>query len=239
MSYSSTVLATSGLIGYWRLGEPSGTNANDEAAGGNDGTIAGSPTMGVTGLQTSDADTAITFDGSDDTIDCGNPALFQLANVAVSMEFILKTSDPGNSFRGIVVKSGAWGAFFIDGNLRIYDWTSGLETLGPATDYTDDAPHHVLASIAHSVADGSFIMVDGEVAWTGTYGMTPTLTNPLTIGSNNGIQIFTGTLDEVAIYDTNLSEATGQAHYAAMAASDGEYYRRIAHNFQLRPKAVT
>ena len=57
--YSSTIKGDSPAA-YWRLGEPSGTNANDEI-GIADGTYAGSPTLGVTGLLVGDTDTAVTF----------------------------------------------------------------------------------------------------------------------------------------------------------------------------------
>jgi hypothetical protein len=42
------------------MGEPSGTNANDET-GNSDGAYVNIPILGVTGVLTGDADTAVTF----------------------------------------------------------------------------------------------------------------------------------------------------------------------------------
>jgi hypothetical protein len=61
VSYSDEVLADSPLV-YARLGESSGaTTAIDSSGNGRNGTYGSSPTLGVTGLLTGDADTAMTL----------------------------------------------------------------------------------------------------------------------------------------------------------------------------------
>ena len=62
MSYRDAVLSTN-PVGYWRLGEPSGTVAVD-VMGLNNGTYVNAPTLGVAGLLTGDPDTAMTGTGS-------------------------------------------------------------------------------------------------------------------------------------------------------------------------------
>jgi Zn-dependent metalloprotease len=62
-SYRDTVLGDSPAL-YWRLGEASGTNANDETANNRDGTYVGSPTLGVAGAIAGDSDTAVDVNGS-------------------------------------------------------------------------------------------------------------------------------------------------------------------------------
>ena len=57
MSYADAVLVTN-PVGYWLLGEKSGTVARDEM-GANDGVYNGSPTLGVAGLLAGDSDTAM------------------------------------------------------------------------------------------------------------------------------------------------------------------------------------
>lgn len=59
LAYRDAVLATN-PVAYWRLGEASGTVARDEI-GANNGTYVGSPTLGVAGLLSGDANTAVTF----------------------------------------------------------------------------------------------------------------------------------------------------------------------------------
>jgi len=64
--YRDAVLALN-PVGYWRLGETSGTVANDET-GNFDGTYAGGATLGQVGAITSDNNTAVGLDGSDDYV---------------------------------------------------------------------------------------------------------------------------------------------------------------------------
>ncbi|MCJ7692985.1 MAG: hypothetical protein MUO22_06170, partial [Sedimentisphaerales bacterium] len=52
-------------LGYWRLGESSGTTATDRA-GSYNGTYSGGVTLGTTGALSGDSDTAASFDGSND-----------------------------------------------------------------------------------------------------------------------------------------------------------------------------
>ena len=85
-------------LGYWRLGESSGTTATDRA-GSYSGTYAGGVTLGTTGALSSDSDTAASFDGSDDmVIDIGPTADFLLtADLSVSFWFKAFSLPTGNS----------------------------------------------------------------------------------------------------------------------------------------------
>jgi len=59
VAYADVVQALS-PVGYWRLGESSGTTATDSSGNGYDGAYVSGFTLGVTGLLTGDADTALT-----------------------------------------------------------------------------------------------------------------------------------------------------------------------------------
>lgn len=56
-AYATAVLADS-PAGYWRVGEGSGTVANDSATSPHNGTYTGTPTLGVAGA-VADGDTAV------------------------------------------------------------------------------------------------------------------------------------------------------------------------------------
>lgn len=71
--YADLVDEISGLVGYYRLGESSGTTATDTSASGNDGTYVGSPTLGVAGPIIGDANTGVTFNGTTQYVDLGTP----------------------------------------------------------------------------------------------------------------------------------------------------------------------
>jgi type IV pilus assembly protein PilA len=55
------VLSTAGLVGYWRLGETSGTTALDSSGNGNNGTYAGTPTRGQPSLSSDSSDPSVVF----------------------------------------------------------------------------------------------------------------------------------------------------------------------------------
>jgi hypothetical protein len=58
------VLATDGLVGYWRLGEAGGAVAADASGQGRHGAIGGAVSRGVPGALSGDADAALGFDGA-------------------------------------------------------------------------------------------------------------------------------------------------------------------------------
>jgi len=66
-SYSERVLSRAELLSYWRLGETSGTVAQD-VKGGRNGTYTGGVTLGQAGALSADPDKAARFDGVDDSV---------------------------------------------------------------------------------------------------------------------------------------------------------------------------
>ena len=95
-SYSDTVLGTPGLLGYWRLGEQSGTTAVD-ATGSNNGTYVGGSTLGQPGALASDSDTSASFDGSTGRVSLPNSVTLPV-NSPVTVEFwaYVSSADVGN-----------------------------------------------------------------------------------------------------------------------------------------------
>lgn len=63
-------------VGYWRLGESSGTNADDASDYGLDGTYTGGVTLGAAAMLV-DGDTAASFDGTDDWVSVATSTLHQ------------------------------------------------------------------------------------------------------------------------------------------------------------------
>jgi len=66
-AYSDAVLADM-PVRYYRLGDSSGTTAVDSSGNSQDGTYTGGVTLGASGAIQGDADTAATFDGTDDYV---------------------------------------------------------------------------------------------------------------------------------------------------------------------------
>jgi PKD repeat protein len=91
-SYSARVLATAGLINYWRLGETSGTTLAD-SKGTAPATLTGGPTLGASGAVSGDSDTAVSFDG---TASAAQAALNLSATNKLTLEFWMKWDNYAN-----------------------------------------------------------------------------------------------------------------------------------------------
>ena len=229
-SYVSTVLGSS-PVGYWRLGDPSGTSAVDASGNGNAGTYNNGVVLGVSGALLGNSDTAVGLDGNDDFVQVP-----RLIEDDFTIEFWLNTTQ-NTSF----CSTAQWwcGAGLVDG-----------EVGGPANDFgvslrngqvyfgTGDPPNSRDVSIfGGNVADGNWhhvvatrdqssgaleLFVDGQSAATGTGGTT-SLNSParLTIGQlQTDNQRFAGEIDEVAVYTSVLSDTQIQSHYQA-GVTDG------------------
>jgi len=91
-SYSARVMATAGLIDYWRLGETSGTTLAD-SKGTAPATLTGGPGLGVGGAVAGDPDTAVSFNGAGDAAQ----AALNLSNTnRLTLEFWMKWDGYAN-----------------------------------------------------------------------------------------------------------------------------------------------
>src|SRR5215218_5364085 len=91
-TYSSRVLATAGLIDYWRMGEASGSSLAD-SKGTAPATLTGGPTLGVGGAVTGDTDTAASFNG---TTSAAQAALNLSTTNKLTLEFWMKWDGYAN-----------------------------------------------------------------------------------------------------------------------------------------------
>jgi PKD repeat protein len=91
-NYGDTVLDTPGLVGYWRLGEASGPSLADSKGSATGSATAGS-SFGQTGALAGDPNTALGFDGTDDS---GSVPLNLSATNKATIEFWLNWSSFDN-----------------------------------------------------------------------------------------------------------------------------------------------
>jgi glucose/arabinose dehydrogenase len=222
--YADTVLGTTGLNAYWRLGD-AGTTATD-SKGTNHGAYVNGP-VSTAGLIRGDSNQARSFDGVNDYVDL-SPAPFGTP-----------TSFSAEAWVRIDTKKSSQGFHFLVTN-AVEDWVDGFtlavnssnkpvffvgvsnSTKATATSsaaLTLGAIHHVVGTY-----DGSRIRVylDGveraSVAYTG--GVAYGSGRDLMLGrqrkstDKSSIRYLDGTLDEVALYAAALPAATVQAHHA-------------------------
>ncbi|MBY0369704.1 hypothetical protein K2X33_03395 [bacterium] len=218
-SLETAILADS-PVGYWRLGESSGTTAKEFSGNGLNGTYTNSPTLGATGATA--GDTAVTFDGSNDYVAVAHSTTLTPTS-EVSLEAIVKYTT--TSLQVVVQKylgSTPYPGYVMavnNGKVGCQFGSSGTYTYS-ATTKNDGNYHHVVCTLNSS--NLLTVYVDGTSSNSAT--VTPSLSNTVTlsIGSYNAAgNFFTGTIQDVAVYSTALSSTRVAAHYAAIGAANG------------------
>ncbi len=210
-NYATAPRSTAGLIAHWPLSETSGTTANDtKALMPNNGTYTNGPALEVSG-RFSPTDKAVSFDGVDDYVNFRNPTAFQITTGTI--EAWVKTSSPGSSYRGVLVKNSAYGMFLKDGVLMAYDWGAGADR-STGVNLADGQWHHVVTTFSSGVVNGTKIYSDGVLRLTTTITVSNNA-QQLQVAANNAAQFFAGSIDEPAIYDRELTAAQITSNYNA------------------------
>lgn len=225
-TYTRAVLADSPL-GYYHLGETSGTTMADSSGNARDGTYTGTYTLGQTGLVGAmGTDKSVRFNQGPGSV---ADATWHRLNTDFTIEFWFKmNTDPAAStFPGIIRRGsgslGGWAVFYNSsrqlnfrrdtGAGRSSDSTGLLlpTTASGATAYFA-ITYNEAATTLKFYKDGSEVVAARNTAasWTDT-----TLASALTFGIGDTAGQGDHTLDEVAIYGTELSSARISAHYAA------------------------
>lgn len=219
--YATTILATSGLVGYWRIGEASGS-VLDSSGNGTTGSASGSGiTRDVTGALASGDDGAITNDGTG-FIQFASPSSALDVGDVFTLEAWVKPAATGTAL-GIVSKGPFRWLLRLDasGNLELV--RSGVASIVTSTSAVGTgAWHHVVATKNGST---NVLYIDGV-------DVTGSVSNQ-TMDADAGAQMFIGadyvagpfhtdpfdgSIDEVAVYGVALSAATVAAHAAGIGA---------------------
>jgi Concanavalin A-like lectin/glucanases superfamily len=225
-SYRDTVV-DSGPASYWRLGESSNANPGADVQGVVSGTYTNSPTVAQAGTLAGDADTAVSFDGSDDKVAFGD--VYDFAGTAsFSLELWLKPgATNSNQWRTPIGKQDnaytnsrtGWNVAVAPNNDATWpakisvdrDQNGTIQSARSTTSLAIGTWYHVVATY-----DGQTlrIYVNGveEDNAQSTQSMSNT-TGPLNVGNLAGWDDFGGLIDEVAVYNRALSATEVQLHY--------------------------
>jgi hypothetical protein len=201
-------------VGYWRLGEASGTVAAD-LRGAHQGTYAYNPGLAQPGALFNDPGTSVGFDGTTQFLQAPSDATTNTATF--SFEIWVRPTG-GGGYRGVITDrfyprgynlylgtSGAWELWINSG--------SGMAVVGGGAS-TLNAWHHVAGTFDGTTA---VLYVNGvQVASGPISGYQPQAQAPFEIGQGEwgSNSYFTGQLQEAAIYTTALSTAQIQHHYS-------------------------
>jgi hypothetical protein len=227
--YAVTILAD-GPIGYWRLGEAQTTpTAADGTGNSRDGTYTRSVLSGVPGAIVGDPDTAATFDGM--TTGVNVPAIgsdpFNFKNGFTLEAWVINqgqgTLNPSRSPLGRIVSRGwpgrfgyGWGILASNGmrftTYGIKDFDSSL-TVVPM-----DGAYHYVAVVFDSTNTANFFLDGVQTDAISDVNATAVADLDLYIGRNpasTAEEFFNGNIDEVAVYNIELSAAQIAAHFKA------------------------
>ena len=234
-SYNQLVM-DNGPIGYWRLGDSSTSSAADSSGNGNNGSYIGSVDLGITSAIENDSDTAANFDGGDEYVLIAPSS--DLANIENgTIQMWVKPEDMGGDQAFFSSDQSNQGE---DGHLTMsFDGTTlkvryQYESGSVANDSRELTVSNISEGDWHNIAlswDGTTmkLYVDGVLedsgdatGWSFNDG-----NNPIAIGAsiagdsgrdgNTYRDEFEGEIDEVAIFDTVLSDSD----IATLANADG------------------
>jgi YVTN family beta-propeller protein len=207
-----------GPVGYWRLGELSGTAAADSAGTGiNPGTYQGTVTHGVASLLPSDSvDKATAFSGATQYVRVASSASLSLASTVSLEAWIKPVSIPAaGAFASVLTKPESYSLQFNGPKMEFTIMQAGTRRRlqAPTGAIVAGSVYHVVGTY-----DGTTqrLYINGvQVASAALTGAITTNTNQLNIASWNGSSEFlAGTVDEAAVYPTVLSPTKIANHYS-------------------------
>ncbi|MDP8231024.1 MAG: LamG domain-containing protein [Candidatus Gorgyraea atricola] len=217
---------------FEKLGDVAASIGYDKSGNGYNGTITGA--IQVAGKYGS----ALSFDGSDDNVSCGDIDLTTAGTVSV---WFKRTASSGDALDTIIDKAvhsagSAW-ALWLQPNgslyVRFYDGSGATNWNSNDTRATDGAWHHVVFKWGSS---GKEVYYDGSSVFTESDSSAITANDgPVMIGdSNNRDYRFEGLIDEVKIY--NYARTQAQVAYDYNKGAPVAHYKfdegtgSIAHN---------
>jgi PKD repeat protein len=227
-TYAATV-AADGANRHWRLGESSGAVGWD-ALTGNDLTLTGT-TRGVAGALTGDPNTATTFNGSS-TVPGTTTTWISAPQVFTVEAWFRTTTTRGGKIIGFGNSSTGNSAtndrsVYMDNSGRIRFGATNATVLQSGTGLNNGQWHHVVASMGPSgirlVIDGVQVASNANIRNAGYYwgywrvGGDQLNNWPSRPTSN----AFAGTIDEVAVYPSELSVAKAANHNAVGRGAGG------------------
>jgi hypothetical protein len=219
-AYPAAIMAD-GALAYYRLGELTGTIADDISGSGYNGTLHGTVTLNQASLIThASTDAAMKFDGSTAYISLPT-GVTQTGNSTWTLEAWVKINAfPGTGANGTIVwfgtKSNQESAA-----LKVVGVTGGNGAFVLSTYFGDIQSSNVsLNTIYHVVGtydqSSTRLYVNGSLAAGPTAFTVNIVTNYAGIGATDAAttsEYFNGTIDEVAIYQACLSSTQVANHH--------------------------
>lgn len=215
-SYHDEVIADA-PVGYWRLGDKSGTVAKDSSGNGRDGTYVGGVMLGAAGA-IGDGDAAAKFDGTTGYVDLGDVAALKPAQVTVEVWY--RSTDTDGMLVACPVTPYGYDIWVTE-TTGLPRWefdgvSAAVRSITGPSSVADGLWHHIVGTYDGITAR---LYVDGVQVNSLVYngGALEYAVGAVRINDRVGdiARRVDGPIDEVAIYPTALSAARIAAHYAA------------------------
>ena len=200
-----TTLGT-GLVGYWRFNENTGTTTADASGSGNTGTLQNGAAWTAPGK---DGASHITFDGVDDRVNVADSSSLDVSG-AMSIGGWFNHNSAGGSGTNGVQKLNAYRITAVEANAANSKWqffitdpVGGTHQVTTTSAYSNDAWHYITGVFTGTQL---LIYVDGvsaatAVNWTGTIQNSA---QALVIGQRDSVY-YKGQIDELRIYNRALT----------------------------------
>jgi hypothetical protein len=183
----------------------------DKSGRGNNGTLTNGPTF------SSANGGSIVFDGVDDFVTCGNSSLLQITAGTISAW--VKTTSPGSSYRGIIVKQNNCALFVKDSVLITYDWGNSGSDRTTGINIADGNWKYVAMSFTENTGtplNNANIYLNGNLVLTTTIKLSNNdIGVALAAGSTSVQQNLNGNIAQTSMYNRVLSTAEILQNYNA------------------------
>lgn len=215
MSYSNGPrIVTSGLVLYLDVANSksysgSGTAWNDLSGNNNNGTLVNGVAYNSSNLG------SLSFDGTNDVVNCGNSASLQITVGTISAWF--RATNANSGFNGIIAKQWAWGLFVRDNLLVTFDWGNLIERNTGRT-VGNSSWNYVAMTFSQTVgapSNNAIVYLNGASVLTATVKHSNHDVQ-VQIGDANASQFLTGNIAQASVYNRILSASEISQNYNAI-----------------------
>jgi hypothetical protein len=217
-AYPGNVILADKPVGYWRLGEKSGTVAYDSSGNNINGSYLGNGgTLNQPGVLTNDSDSSVQFNGSTDRMVV--PYTVALNPSTFSVEAWAKVTGGNGTYRTVIMsREGSTTPdlhgynFYAGLNERWQGWVGYGTSFSPI--HGDIIQYNTWTHLAMTYnGTTQFFYVNGVLAGSASVALIPNTAAAFDIGDAYTGYRFPGNIDEVAFYNYALSPTQVAAHY--------------------------
>jgi hypothetical protein len=218
----------SGQVGYWKMDG----DFTDSSGNGNNGTANGGVAANEKGVYGNMG----SFDGSDDYVDMGDPAVLGMTS-AITVSTWIKNTDFSASSKYFVDKNGAYRFFITSGNKVNFLIDNSPAGSVQSTNIISSEWTHITGTY-----DGTNIklyingVLDAELAY--ATGLRDFASNFIIGAADSGSSKFTGQIDDVAIYDRALRSDEISSLYESKFAANISYIETYKQGYELQGKTM-